>query len=342
MNQFANHRPSLPSVNLSATRRSQLAFLAEQASLASVGTSSLRVARAQSIVMDEAVKSAMGSSSAAASQVKQEAGTVSPTSTARDKAWEETLSSSDFLSSASSLAQMFHVQEQSRKDWAGQALALQQRRWTVSSGRPSMVLASKDKGKRRAIEGSDTAAAETDDRRVSTTPPSPSKKRRLTFADVGPGKGKDRRVSFAVLEDDEERSIDSVSSRGQPPGPPNSLANVLASFETLLDFRSKACAGLAELAKRADEMDTFRSQLAVATPAAAANGSAPAAAAVTSATVTAPTAGSDDSSPGSSVFVPSSEEGSPGSSDAAAKATSTASADMEESPSTAEAAAATS
>lgn len=341
MNHFANHRPSLPSVNLSATRRSQLAFLAEQASLASVGTSSLRVARAQSVVMDEAVKSAMGSSSAAASQVKQEAGTVSPTSAARDKAWEETLSSSDFLSSASSLAQMFHVQEQSRKDWAGQALALQQRRWTVSSGRPSMVLASKNKGKRRAIEGSDSAAAETDDRRVSTTPPSPSKKRRLTFADVGPGKGKDRRVSFAVQEDDEERSIDSLSSRGQPPGPPNSLANVLASFETLLDFRSKACAGLAELAKRADEMDTFRSQLAVASPAAAAIGSAPATA-VTSATATATTAGSDDSSPGSSVFVPSSEEGSPGSSDAAAKALSTASADMEESPSTAEAAAATS
>ncbi|PWN29677.1 hypothetical protein BDZ90DRAFT_230539 [Jaminaea rosea] len=322
MTQLATHRPSLPALSTSSSRRAQLALLAEQASLAAVGTSSLRIARAQSIVLDEAVKSAMGQ----AAQTKAEEGSVASTSSQpqRDPAWEQAFSSSDFLSSASSLAQMFHVQEQSRRDWAGQALALQRRRHTVASDR--LFSAGRKNGKAAAKRRANDSDEDGESNNELLTASDANKKRRFTAADAASAKGKDRRVSFVVKEEEaadssvdttateaSSQAVERASSAARPAGS-GSLANVLASFETLLDYRQRACAGLAELARSADEMDTFRSGAAIAPPIVAAVAStAVSAVAAVVGSKDAPASKleevEDGSSPTSSVFE-SSEEGS--------------------------------
>ncbi|CAO1615732.1 unnamed protein product [Sympodiomycopsis kandeliae] len=233
-----NQQPNLPAPDLAATRSAQLALLAEQARMASVGTSSLRIARAQSIVVLDAMRSTADGSSSSSALVKSQpvspTSPLSPTTSKRkltlnsshaadedaakeqdvsmetsqganpssDVAWQQVVTSPEFLPSASSLAQLFQAQEQNRLVWAGEALALQRRRWTMApdtSSRPSLAQITKCNSdehleiKKRANFGEDTqfAAGDDEDRNA--------KKRRMNSSERRQeNKKRDRRVSFAT------------------------------------------------------------------------------------------------------------------------------------------------
>ncbi|CAO1618797.1 unnamed protein product [Jaminaea pallidilutea] len=280
-------RQSVSFTGVLGSRRAQLSLLAEQANLAAVGTSSLKVARASSLVMDEAVKAALvkatSEDSASADDGDATSGPSASAPETVDKAWQETLSADGFLSSASSLAQLFQTQEQSRKDWAGQALALQRRRWTMdpssASSRDDIRAAatSSCKGKRPALDdeeeeksrqearivemdGDETmtqAQAQINEAARSTE--TTFKKRRTSEDEVNATTG----VAVAPsVESDAAETLAitkgrALSNTNTPR--PQLLVNVLTSFETLLDARQQACAGLAELARTADELSTFQS-----------------------------------------------------------------------------------
>lgn len=288
--RLANHgRASFSSPNAQNARRAQLALLAEQASLASAGTSNLKVARAASLVMDEAVKRAMLLATASAkpeaqSDQSQSAGSThtNPLTSASakvDSEWEQATSSSEFLSSASSLANLFQAQEQNRRTWAGKALALQRRRSTMTTTRPTLVA----NGKRRADSPVETqmpesavgdTSDESEDEGAAPSDQVAAGKKRKLAEDHTPHKSsqKDSRqaspTAISPTEDGVDRpAIESIVARrdsaSAPPVAaaetrPQLLVNVLASFETLLGTRQKACAGLAELAKSADQMETFK------------------------------------------------------------------------------------
>lgn len=283
-------RQSVSFTGVLGSRRAQLSLLAEQANLAAVGTSSLKVARASSLVMDEAVKAALvkATSEDSASADDDDDATSGPSASAPDtvdKAWQETLSADGFLSSASSLAQLFQTQEQSRKDWAGQALALQRRRWTMdpssASSRDDVRAAatSSCRGKRSALDdeeeekarqearilemdGDETmtqAQAQAQINEAARSTETTFKKRRTSEDEVNATTG----IAVAPsVESDAAETLAitkgrALSNTNTPR--PQLLVNVLTSFETLLDARQQACAGLAELARTADELSTFQS-----------------------------------------------------------------------------------
>jgi hypothetical protein len=324
----SQHRQSLPARNASHSRFAQLALLAEQSKLASIGTSNLAIANVTQEALQRAVDAAKkgkstsdASTSAEVTAAAEAASAPSPTSSMastsssaplggpKDSAWENALTSPEFLASASDLANMFMAQEQSRKEWAGQALELQHRRWTMTAETLKPTGPEfKGKGKRLVALPEDGQSAG-DDR------PALNDKRWHSAEDLDDRKR--RRVSFApnTLEDDDEPPsptsgsappavaataggsflptgvlksalVSNRSARASLPAAfestaagsgsrPQLMANVLSSFATLLDTRQQACGTLAALAKSGDEMLTSTSSVAAsATPSGAASPSA--------------------------------------------------------------------
>lgn len=288
MTQLDRQRKSLPASSFSQSRIAQLALLADQAKMAATGTSSLIVARANNMFVDEAVRQAAG-------QTGEEAkADLSPGDVGElmlDPAWEAAFSSPGFLASASSLAHEFKAQEQTRKEWAGQALALQQRRWTMapeSSTLPSFGAHKRPSASAETVNPMDSIAKR---RRVSFDQRDLSlKNRRVSFAKnlisppsrsssqlsplsgapsssaVGSGSASASTAPTALSgTSSAARSPPAEFKSALPSGtrrrsslssPPESrpqlLANVIASFATLLDTRQQACASLAELARTSD------------------------------------------------------------------------------------------
>lgn len=287
MAQLDRQRKSLPASSFPQGRIAQLALLADQAKMAATGTSSLIIARANNIFFDEAARQAAG-------QASEEAGVdLSPGDVGElmvDPAWEAAFSSPGFLASASSLAHEFQTQEQSRKEWAGQALALQHRRWTMapeSSTLPAFGPHKRPSPSSEAVNPIDSIAKR---RRVSFDQRDLSfKNRRVSFAkhlmspsrggsQLSPtsGAGSASAIGSGSASASTAPTAVSTTPSGtrSPPGefksalpsgtrrrsslssPPESrpqlLANVIASFATLLDTRQQACASLAELARNSD------------------------------------------------------------------------------------------
>lgn len=285
---MALHRPSLPTNDTSSVRSAQLALLAEQAKMASIGTSNLRVARAHSLVVVDAMRSVAEQSINSLSQISREAeemrdpvspqasssnelpqpqedspstpsrqpssrlgmqiasssaaskltdGEVSPTAmvdpsdsaqpmVASELAWQEVVTSRDFLPSASHLAQMFRAQQQDRKAWAGQALEQQRRRWTMNhhdTERPAISqLKQRHSDETVATAGKRRPNGQDESNQDTSRGERQHKKRRLAESQEERRK-KDRRVSFAtgtagglVDADDEMEDAETLSGSSSP------------------------------------------------------------------------------------------------------------------------------